>query len=338
MEYIFGFKPAQGIFALPCAAVDQYIDEATCEDLKVLLYVFRSGGASLSRGKIAGALKLREELVDRALEFWAERGFFSYRVKEDGLRPQECSAEERPLTASPDKPSPAADRAAPPNDIPAAAPVKKRLETPVQYSAGEISKKSEQNPDFRFLLDTVPELLGRLLSPSECSTLLWLHEGAGLPADVILMLIEYCVSSGHTNMRYIEKAALTWADEGINTHERADSKIRELESRRSYEGQIRALMGVGDRAFTAAERQHLTRWSKEWSIPVDMVRQAYEICVNRTGKLSFSYINSILKSWHEKGIRTPEQAQREQSGRKDSKTSYNVDEYVKLSMKRLMDE
>lgn len=42
-----------------------------------------------------------------------------------------------------------------------------------------------------------------------------------------------------------------------------------------------------------------------------MIRLAYERTVEKIGKLSFPYIDSILSSWYKKGIKTPRQASEE---------------------------
>ena len=306
MEYIIGFGCAQGIFAMPCEAADTYMNEASADELRVLLYVYRHGGP-VDTGRMAGQLKLTPEGAAQALRFWAEKGLYT-------MRP--------------------ADRDA----APARARPKKVIETPVAYTADEIAKKAGGSEELRFVLETVPTLLGRLLSPSECSALINLFDGAGLPGDVILMVVEYCVSAGKPNLRYIEKMALGWAEDGITTHELAESKIRELENRHSFEGQVRSLTGVTGRALTPSEKQQVDRWAG-WSLSQELIRLAYEICVSRTGKLSFSYMNSILKSWHEKGFRTPEQARNEaRQGGSGKSVSYNIEEYVDLSMKRLLKE
>ena len=43
-----------------------------------------------------------------------------------------------------------------------------------------------------------------------------------------------------------------------------------------------------------------------------MIHIAYERTIERIGKLSFAYIDSILKAWHEKNITTPQEAYQEQ--------------------------
>jgi DnaD/phage-associated family protein len=308
VEYIFSFSTAQGIFALPCDAVDLYINEASADDLKVLLFIFRHGGTALNEDRICRALGLSTEKINRSLSFWTNKNLIAVK---SGVSVKAA-------------PAPAAT-------------LKKIIESPVQYSADEVSKKLHDNHELRFLLEAASGLLGRLLAPAECSTLIYLYDGAGLPADVILMIIEYCVTSGHINMRYIEKMALSWVEDGISSHESAESKICELEARRTFEGQIRSMMGITGRSLTSAERQHLARWA-QWGTTLELIGLAYEICVNRTGKLAFSYINSILAAWHEKGYTTAEQAKNEKPKQSGKTPSYNIDEYVDLSIKRLLNE
>lgn len=310
LEYRFSFNAVQGIFPIPCPAVDTCINEASHSDLKVLLYIYRHGGSPLGEETLCEDLCLKPMQVRQSISFWASKNLLSFTCGE------------------------AAQEAARP--APQRAP-KRVVEMPAQYTQEDITGKIRENSEIRFLLETAPGLLGRLLSPADCSTLIYLYEGAGLPADVILMLLEYCVSSGHANMRYFEKAALSWSEEGINTHEMAENKIRDLEARRSFEGAVRSMMGITGRALTQSERQHIARWA-EWKVPTELLQLSYEICVNRTGKISFSYINSILAAWREKGIRTLEEAKNENRKKPGKATSYDIDEYVDLSMKRLLNE
>lgn len=319
------FGLTTGVFALPCETVDRYINDAPADALRLLLYLYRHGGEQES-GALCKALRMDEDTLLAALAYWAERRLFTL-----GAGHPPAAAEAAAQTAPPAAPSKKAER-----------PVRPALETPTQYTATDIANRSRNSAEIRFLLDTAPTLLGRLLSPADCSTLLFLYDSAGLPADVILMLLEYCVTTGHTNLRYLEKVALSWAEDGIDTHEKAEQRIRQLESLHSFEGQVRSIMGITGRALTPSERQHMTRWANEWQTPPELVHAAFDICVKRTGKLSFSYINSILKTWHEKGYTTAEQAQNERrepahpGGGKAA--TYDINEYIDLSIKRLLND
>lgn len=325
MVYTIGFGCYKGIIAVPSQVCDEYINEASKDDFKVLLYVFRHTGDRIESQKACAELKLSEEQLFASLRFWQSRGVFSFTCeKAETPQPGAVSASPKPE-----------------QEAHVLAAAHKVLDVPEQYSQQDIARKSQSNPEIKFLLESVPNQLGRLISPAECSTLIYLYEGAGLPADVIMMLVGYCVSCGKGNMRYIEKMAISWAEEGIDTYEKAESKIRELEERRSFEGKVRSMMGITGRALTPTERKYIAKWCL-WKMPIELVKLAYDIGVSRTGKLSFPYINTILNSWHEKGYTTVEQARNEnkkgKSTPKDNSPSFDIDEYVSLSMKKLHNE
>ncbi len=320
MDYELGFDNYSGIFALPTEAADKYINEATLSDLKVLVYVFRNSGTPLNEATACEFLGLTPEQLLSSLKFWADRKIISLKAA--------YKAENIP-TAIKEQ-----------NKTEAQTAARRVLDMPVQYGQEEIARKSQGNSEIKFLLEAVPEQLGKLISPSECSTLIYLYEDVGLPADVIIMLIGYCVSIGKSKMQYIQKVALGWAEEGIDTHEKAESKICELEANQNFEGKVLAILGIYDGAPAPTVQQFIARWC-EWKTPLELVKLAYDIGVTRTGKLSLPYINKILSEWHKKGYTTVEQAHGENKQSKGSgnKTpSYDIDEYVRLSINRLNKE
>lgn len=311
MDYAFSFGAFSSVFAVPGDVVDHFLNEASPDDIKVLLYILRHQPETVVDDEMSRFLGLTKEKIKQSVDYWAAKKIL---IQNEAL----CSGKEK----TEDKPT-----------------EKKTIEDRPSYSAEEIEYISNRNPDLKFLLSEASQKLGRLLSSNDCSALVYLFSGAGLPADVILMLIEYCVSIGKGNINYIQKTGIGWADGGIVSHELAESKIIELEKRRSYEGQIKSIMGITGRALTSTEKTHIGRWNTEWGIPTDLVAVAYEICVDRLGKISFAYINSILKSWNEKGIRTIEQVKTDK-GRPRNPQGQNreIDEYVRLSMRRLQNK
>lgn len=322
MEYNLSFGNYAGIFALPTDAADKYINEASFSDLKVLLYVFRHSGEKLDVAEACKAIKIDSKQLKSSLDFWAKRNVVKFKAGRE-TEPAAESQQEKTRSQT------AAHRV---------------LDIPVQYGQEEIAKKTQGNEEIKFLLEAASGSLGRLISPAECSILVYLYEGAGLPADVIMMIISYCVAAGKGNIRYIEKMALGWAEEGIDTHEKAESKICRLEAKHSFEGKVRTVMGIKDRAFSTEELQYIGRWC-EWDMKLELVKLAYDISVSNTGKLSFAYMNKILSTWHEKGYTTVEQAKNEnkRGGRKGGSSagkapSYDIDEYVRLSLKKLNNE
>lgn len=311
MDYLFGFGAFSSVFAVPGDVVDVYLNEALPDDIKVLLYILRHQPENTGDEEMSRFLGLTKEKIQKSIDYWTTKKIL---LKNEALSSGKSEAEKKPAE-------------------------KKVIEEKPSYSAEEIEYISNRNPELKFLLSEASQKLGRLLSSNDCSALVYLFSGVGMPADVILMLMEYCVSIGKGNVNYIMKMGVGWADEGVSTHELAESKIIDLEKKRSYEGKIKTAMGITGRALSSAEKTHIGRWSEEWSIPVELVAVAYEICVDRLGKISFAYINSILKSWHEKGIRTIDQVKSDKSRPRNPDIPNNeIDEYVRLSIKRLKDQ
>ena len=48
----------------------------------------------------------------------------------------------------------------------------------------------------------------------------------------------------------------------------------------------------------------------------ELIEKAYEIAVESTANPNLNYLNSILVRWHEEGIKTPEDADRDREARK----------------------
>lgn len=92
-------------------------------------------------------------------------------------------------------------------------------------------KRQKESEEFAYLLDTASARLGRPISHGDMETLLYLYDTAGLPIEVILMVLAYAVAAGKLNMRYVEKVALDWADQGIDTIAAAEQHLLRLERR-----------------------------------------------------------------------------------------------------------
>ena len=185
------------------------------------------------------------------------------------------------------------------------------------------------------------QILGRALSPALSSTLLMIHDDYGLPVEVIIMLLMYVKSIHKDNTSYIEAVAKNWAEEEINTHEKADEKLNQLSLIAKSWRCIEQVLGINHRSPSAKEEQYTHRWMHEWNFTTDMIREAYERCVNATGKLSLHYMNKILERWHKAGITTPKQAALE-AGEKAAKEqekhkpTYDLEEYEKIDLSEFM--
>lgn len=168
------------------------------------------------------------------------------------------------------------------------------------YTANEISSFNEKSEVVEFMY-IAQKLLGKPLSASDVNTLLFFYDVLGFDSDLIVYLLEYAISNNHRQMRYIEKTAISWANEGIDTVDKAKAST-ELYSSRCYP--VLKAFGISGRNPGAGEKALIVKWTDSYGFPMDIVLDACNRTMNTIHQPSFEYADSILTKWKEKGIRT----------------------------------
>ena len=168
------------------------------------------------------------------------------------------------------------------------------------YTANEISSFNTKSEVVEFMY-IAQKLLGKTLSASDVNTLLYFYDVLGFDSDLIVYLLEYAISNNHRQMRYIEKTAISWANEGIDTVDKAKAST-ELYSSRCYP--VLKAFGISGRNPGAGEKALIVKWTDSYGFPMDIVLDACNRTMNTIHQPSFEYADSILTKWKEKGIRT----------------------------------
>ena len=326
MNYTINLGAWNSVFAVPCSVVDKHMKMASEMPLKVLLWMLRHAGEQFGAQDIARALGISEADASDSVLYWQQAGLISMQ-----------GGEIAPCT--PAAPQPEASAPEPPAEV-AATPVPevkphKVLSRPQKADNAFVAKRMNESTEIACLMQEAEQILGRLISNGDSATLLMIHDDFGLPADVIIMLLQYVVSVGKANTRYIEKVAMNWADEEIFTHEKAEAKLRRLAENSKAWHEVEQAVGIPHRAPSSKEEDFAATWVAKWHFSTALIHEAYERNVDATGKFSPSYINKILERWHRDGITTLEQAQKEKeervSARKSDKpsknTTYDISEY-----------
>lgn len=128
-----------------------------------------------------------------------------------------------------------------------------------------------------------------------------LYDGLGLSADLIEYLLEYCVSHNHKSIRYIEKVAIAWAEEGITTVEQA--KRSNSRYNKEYFTILKAL-GITNRNPVETEITLMDTWLKTYCFSMEIIQEACNRTVLQTGQASFQYTDKILEGWKKKEVKT----------------------------------
>ena len=181
---------------------------------------------------------------------------------------------------------------------------------PRHFSAAELTRELKTGTDFSYLVDELQRSLGKILSPDELERLFGIYDGLQLPSDVILQLATHCISESRgrgsgrmPSMRYIEKAAYTWEREGIFSLDRAEEYLKALELRKTAQAGIGRALHIGERELSAYEKRYIDSWIA-MGFGNDVIEIAYDRTVLNTGKLTWSYIDSIINNWHVKNLHT----------------------------------
>lgn len=307
------------IFAVPTEVVDKHIKLAGSAQLKVLLWALRTDGDEIDIDKMSKATGIaRADALD-AMQFWVETGI----MLKDGEAPAREKAQE-------------VQRLEPQTIAPSVVELENKsiVDKPTTV---DVARRGQESPELRFMFNMAQDKLGKTLSFNDQRTLLWMHDHLGLPVEIILMIIEYCVSMDKRGIGYIEKVGMSWAQEEIFTIELAEQKLSEIKSRSTVWENLRKSFGIQNPHPTAKQGEFLDCWIKEFKFKPDIIELAFEECLNRTAKINFSYINKVLTNWHNENIKSTEDVRNTQKSRATNgreSTSYDLDEFEKATLRK----
>lgn len=260
--------PEDGLLLLPREVLTRLKDASEAE-LKTLLYAY--GWKQAEPKEIAAKTGITPAQAEAAIAFWRGVGVFE---QDDG---------------------------APRKPVPESTSLFRN------YDSQTIASYRDENAAFRACCDLVSEKLGKQLTKNDYSSLLYLCDYVSLPPEVVSGIAEFCVSRrGKRSMQYLMKTALSlYEQQGIDSYEKFEAYMAHLEKLDSDVEFVRRLCGFGDRALSQKEGEFLHRWFDEWALSQELVRLSFDKTVDTLGKVSLSYMNAMLKRWHELGLSTP---------------------------------
>ena len=205
------------------------------------------------------------------------------------------------------------------------------------YTGKQILSYVEKNKDFRALCNECQAVLGKSFTAQDYNNVMQLKSYFKFSDEYILLLLEHCVDIEKASWAYIRKTAACLYDEGISSYSKLEAHFSARRNKRSLEYKIRKLFGIGDREFTKTEKSHIEKWI-ELKTPIDIITKAYEITVEKTGKVSYSYMAKILDNWHLAGIKTVEDVEKSlteyKQKQKISMSTFDTDDFFEAALKR----
>ena len=199
-----------------------------------------------------------------------------------------------------------------PAELPAPAPPPSQEAPPPEYSTEDIAQAlADQVSTFPALVGEVERRLGKRLSAADLRSLYTLYDHLAIPAEVILMLVGWCIEEIERKygpgrkpfLSQIRKEGFAWARRGVDTMERAEEYIAKLARLRGREGEVLRLLDIPARPLVEREKTYIAAWD-EMGFDNEALRMAYERTVLKKQSMDWGYMNGILRRWHEKGLHT----------------------------------
>ena len=284
-EYTFKVK-LEGITELDC------FKEASKDEIKILVAILSSGGVT-SAEELSKTLGISPARVKSCITLFTEGGVLT-----------EC------------------DRA-PLADVeyefePSEKDKKKSAKTSLEVAA------SIRDNDLYEMNRELENIFEKTLETREIERLTSLYTKRGLSPEFILTLTAFLKDTRQNlTVELVVREAGKLITNEIDTLEELEIYIKAKTDEVAGEMEMRRLFGIYGRTLTKTERDFFKRWMHEYGYSSNIIGEAYDVSVAAINKLSLSYIDSILREWHEANCRTVEECRARVNIRK-ANTSKNV--------------
>ena len=301
--------------SVPRVFIDKYMADANGEFVKVYLFLLRCMGSSAasdcSISAIADHFNYTEKDILRALKYWEKVGVLSIELNEKNQLVGVCFKDltggvqhttststieitTEKIETVPVEPAPAEQKPA--------RTKKASSSTKHEYTLDEV-KAFTNNHEVSELLFIIETYLKHTLNATEMNTVFFWYDGLKFPGELIEYLVEYCITNGHSSLRYMDKVALGWAENGIDSIETAKEHVS-IRSKAYYS--IMKAFGISGRNLADSEIVFVNKWSKEFAFDIEIIMEACRRTIAATQKPSFEYADTILTNWHNQNVHTLE--------------------------------
>lgn len=283
-----------GHFSVYNNFVDKYIKEANPSYIKVYLYILRHASSfdEITLTKISKDTGLIKSDVISALKYWDEHGAITYNNDPDNIGIVILNLDTMPTSDANSAFTDANSR----DNSASSVHFQSNESVASSYKTNTVIKAIHDDKKLAHFFSILQQMLNKSLSSLDYKIIYSFIDYLKLPEQVIIILFEYCISINKTSMRYIEKIACSWADNGINTVSAAEQYVKKINEKNTIQSYYKQKFKITGREFTDSELKFLLSWINDYGANEDLIMSAYERTVLNTGKVSFKYMDSIIKN------------------------------------------
>lgn len=170
------------------------------------------------------------------------------------------------------------------------------------------------------MFNSIDHIMRRQLVPNEKKKILeWIHN-YNMNPDIIEKAFFYAVEKkGKKNINYTGGIIRNWYDQGITNVEALQEHLKITDEKFYKYEKVMKHLGYGNRMPSQGEMKVIDKWFEEYKFTMELVLRGCENS-KKTSNPSINYIDGILSSWHQKGIKNIEEI--EEKDKKQEKREY----------------
>lgn len=154
-------------------------------------------------------------------------------------------------------------------------------------------------------------------------------------SKLYLSCLNFIVHQSRSSTAYVAKLGKVWAEKEINTVELAADYIEKSTEAEKTFSVLRELTGMSTPRPTQKQTEYILSW-RALGFEAPIIAEHYDEMAERTGKISFNYMDKILLNWHTAGYKTcardVENGERlfreKKQAAKQKGTSFSIDEAI----------
>lgn len=194
-----------------------------------------------------------------------------------------------------------------------------------EYKKVEVEHKdfieANRMPIINTMFNTVDYILRRTTVPMEKKRILGWISNYNMNPDVIEKAFFYAVErKGIRKINYVEGIIRQWYDEGLTSMEAVNKKFETQDERFYRYNKVMTSLGLGHKGINDGDLKIIDKWFDDYKYSMEVVLKGCERSSN-ISNVTVKYIDGVISSWHEKGIRTVEDIETmDKKEKKPSKT------------------
>ncbi len=206
------------------------------------------------------------------------------------------------------------------------------------YGSGELATLFEKRKVSSEFIDEAQRVFGKTFNSYDTGIVVGLIDRLGFEEEAVLAILAYMTRIGKKGLRYTEKVALGFYDDGYTTTKEVVERIAVIERSKDVIFKVKQLYGATNRELSKSEKAMFEKWTQKFGYDIDVIRMAYDITIDLKHEPLPKYTGAILESWYNEGLRTADAVAKYEAAKKENKTggdkSYDLDDFFRAAIDR----